>query len=198
MALADAYLELDEFKLRLGIEGTKQDAFLLAVLIAASRQIDGWCARTFNKTETAETRYFSVPARLRYEPLLDVHDYVSLDSVASDDGTRTWAETWLTTSYDVAPLTVGYGEPYRQIEALNGAVFPYGANAIAVSATWGWPSVPEPVREATHLIANRTKSLWRAPFGSTGAGELGGGLNMTDSTTTVIRSMLAPYRAISL
>jgi hypothetical protein len=48
------------------------------------------------------------------------------------------------------------------------------------------------VKEACFLIANRLKSLWDAPFGQSGGGEMGS-LDMTVSITPIVAGMLNPY-----
>jgi hypothetical protein len=77
---------------------------------------------------------------------------------------------------------------------LSTKFFPSFLRGVKVTGVFGWPSVPDAVKEACYLIANREKSLWNAPFGQTGAGELGAGLNMTDATLGSIREMLKGYR----
>lgn len=192
MAMNDAYMTVEEFRLRAGQIGEEQDDAIASVLLAASRQIDGYCGQQFNQGETATPRY-ATPVD---QWLVDVPAFVSLESLDVDGGDRTYSTAWESTDYDLLPYGAeDDGRPYTQIAvAVNGRYgFSFYPRSVRVTAIWGWPSVPPQVKEACYLLANRGKSLWTAPFGQTGAGEMGAGLNMTAALTPLIKEMLGPF-----
>jgi hypothetical protein len=210
MAIGDAYLTTAEFKTRSRSASSANDAAIAAVVASASRSIEGFCGRQFNKSATAETRYFTLPRSggAWYEPappgwlgltggetVLETGDLVSVAEIATDDdGSRTYATVWETTDFDLIPLSPMAGWPYTAIAGSprGTLAFPAGGRAIRISGVFGWPEVPAPVKEVCFMTANRLKSLWDAPFGLSGGGEMGT-LDMTTSITPIIAQMLAPY-----
>lgn len=200
MTLSDPYCTVAEFKARVGEAVNAQDELLTQVLLAASRQIDNFCARSFGQggsVDAPESRYFTWQS-WRGGAVLGVDDLISVAAISTDDGSRSWATEVASDAYELSPLdAVQRGEPYTQITLLADA-WPRGDGYVRISGVWGWPSVPDPIREACQMLANRQKSLWKAPFGQTGAGEMGAGLDMTAALTPLIKEMLAPYRVLAL
>lgn len=217
MALGDPYLTTEEFKARSRSSSSANDTAIAAVLLSASRSIDGFCGRTFNKSATAEARVFTLPCRggygsyggsgvtfisgsvSGYAGILETGDLVSVAELATDStGDRTYATVWSAQDFDLYPLNAAVqGQPYREIRSspLGSFGFPTSVQGIRVTGIWGYPSVPAPVKEVCFLAANRLKSLWDAPFGLSGGGEMGA-LDMTVSLTPILKEMLAPYRVM--
>lgn len=221
MAFTGSYLTVQEFKDRIGRQAADAaiDAQITVVLTAASRQVDRHCGRSFGQDGTVPapaTRYVSLPLDPRWvdvrpfptwQPItgldsVDIPDTVSLAEVATDaDGDGTWETVWTAAEWALLPRNApATSEPYYRLMTTQAAThtFPSGTDAIRLSGIFGWPEVPEEIVEATFLLANRGKHLWMAPFGQTGAGELGAGLNMTAALTPLIKEMLSPYRAVVL
>lgn len=199
MVYGDPYMTVEEFKARVGAVGTATDGALLTVLTAASRQIDSKTGRRFDKTDTAVARDFSA----RDARFVDVDDLVSLTAVATDDGSRTYPTTWAATDYDLVPTGAAAKlEPYRMLRtAPNGLRLFYTGEpqGVRVSGIWGWPAVPEDVKEATFLIANRLKSLWNAPFGITGASNQQGGMRVdAGDVDAFVCDLISPYMAMTV
>jgi hypothetical protein len=202
MALGDPYLTVAEFKARTKSVSVSNDDAIGAVLLAASRQVDGWCGRTFNKSDEDEERFYTLP-RYGYGTIYDGYggsvlstgDIVSVSELATDNGTREYPTVWETDDFDLYPFTPDPGFPYTQIRRspLGVQIFPVGVRAIRVTGIFGFPEVPAPIKEATFITANRLKSLWDAPFGVSGGGEMGT-LQMATSVTPIIAQMLEPYR----
>lgn len=192
MALDDPYVELSELKARLGITGTGHDDVLTAAILAASRAIDGWTGRRFTQSAAATSRFFTARGG---SPLL-VDDLVSVSALATDDGVRTYATVWETADYDLAPFDAAeIGRPYTEIMiAPTGRYrYPRWPMGVRVTAVWGWPAVPAPIREATALEATR---LWKrkdAPFGVTGSPELGQ-LQTITRVDPDVQQLIAPYK----
>lgn len=205
MAIDDPYLSVNEFKATLDSVGNIQDEAIQRALKSASRQIERFTGRVFNQSGDNEARYFTayglgvgyVTYGYGYLRRLYVDDFTELTSLSIDNGRALWDDVWDADQYRAVGLnSPGLAMPYNAIEAIGSRAFPLGTDWIKINATWGWPAVPDDVREACHLIANRLKSLWTAPFGRTGAGEMGGGLDMTTALSPLIREILAPYRVL--
>lgn len=184
MSIGDPYVSLPEFKSYLvgtaNANLTSQDGALEDALMTASREIDAYCARQFNKASDATSRV--------YEP--DGHDYAEVDDfytttdlvVKIDSaGDGSFATTLTSGQYELSPangVVDGInGWPYYRIRLLNGLRFPcnYGGRSrtLQVTAKWGWTDVPQPVRAACKIMAAETWKLKDAPFGVLGLDEFG-------------------------
>jgi hypothetical protein len=65
-----------------------------------------------------------------------------------------------------------------------------------VVGTFGWPSVPDPVAEATLLLAIRLFKRPDAPLGVAGFGELGA--VMVRGSDLDARNLLLPYMRVAI
>lgn len=196
MALTDPYLTVDAFKLRIGLTAADQDTALEQTLKAASRQIDNWCGRTFNKSDAGTVKYFSA----RNAGFLDLGDTVSVAELATDTtGLRTYETVWDAVDYDLFPFDAAdWSLPYSRLQSstLGLLALPFLPRGVRVTGQFGWPAVPDVIAEATALQANRLWARKNAPFGIVGSGELGQAVAIT-SLDPDVKSMLAPYRAIA-
>lgn len=197
MAWDDPYLTVDEFKARIGIQATNADDVLLGILKGASRQVDNWCGRRFNQSDADSVRYFTA----RAGDMLALPDTVSLSEIATDTtGSRVYATVWETTDYDLYPFDAADIDwPYTELR-----VSPYGtlrfpdlARSIRLTGVFGWPAVPDTIREATALQANRLWARKNAPFGIVGSAELGQMTAIT-SLDPDVRAMIAPYKVVTV
>ena len=219
MTLGDAYLTTAAFKTRSRSTTAANDAAITAVLLSASREIDRHCGdRFFGQDGTVSVpaiRYASISPLAwgidvrpfpTWQPMtgggcLDIPDTVSLSEVATDqDGDGVYETVWDAAEWALRPRNaLATGEPFTQLRTTQAAThaFPTGADAIRLSGIFGWPAVPAPVIEVCFMLANRLKSLWDAPFGLSGGGEMGA-LDMTVSLTPILKNMLSPYRAVTV
>ncbi|HEY7824816.1 MAG TPA: hypothetical protein VIG24_18395 [Acidimicrobiia bacterium] len=147
MALGDAYASVAELETRLG---TSDDGTYEALLDAASRAVESFTRRQFNKTETASARRFRAvdPRRL---PVDDFHTTTDL-AVEVDDTAWTVAD-------DVDPrpwngIVDGQeGWPFFDLFAVR-RYWPFSRRApVTVTAQWGWAAVPEGIRQTTLNVA---------------------------------------------
>lgn len=200
MAWDDPYMSAEEFRARVGSVGAVTGDALTAVLVAASRQIDNETGRNFNKSAVPEARYVTA----RFADAIDVPDLLSVDELAVDDGSRTYATVWAATDFDLAPVDAAdRGHPYAEIRVapLGARRFAGTARGVRITGIWGWPAVPAPIAEATFLIANRQKSLWTAPFGVSGGpanGQFGSIRMAASDLDPTIAALLAPYRVTAV
>jgi hypothetical protein len=178
-----AYASLDALKSRVlpaGSTSTTHDVRLADALLEVSREIDDYCGRMFWTTTTATARLY-YPDNLY---CVDVDDFWTTTglSVAVDAGNDgTYETTWASTDAQAEPLNGVVdgkpGWPYSKLRAVGSHTFPCSyrdARApLQVTAKWGWPTVPDAVREACLILAEESFKLPDSPFGVGGYGPYG-------------------------
>jgi hypothetical protein len=144
MAIVNGYATLPEIKAELRLTSSIDDARLERAVESASRVVDDICGREFFTT-TSSTRVFA-PAG---------------DTVWLDDASAlpTLVEQRPTPSAAfVVVAAAGYrvdsppfGRPYSRLVNLLADWQP----EVRVTAPWGWPAIPTPVKSATLIEAVR-------------------------------------------
>jgi len=174
MAIDDGYGTLQTYKDRFGIEDTKDDTVIEAVITAVSRLIDELCWTRFYTTSSDETRYFTAS---HGDYLMAELPIVSITTLKTDrDGDRTYETTWATSDYDLMPFNATLdGKPYEWIQVTpNGDYsFPKTAKGVEIAGKFGWSSAPTPIVEACYLGAHRLMKRLDTPLGVSAAAALG-------------------------
>lgn len=201
--LSQFYTSVEEVKDRLAITDTVSDFQLLTAVQAAARAIEGYTGRFFY--QLTETRTF-VPYTL-YE--LPIDDLVSLTSFKVDTtGNGTFDQTWSSaTDYELAvgpgefnQMASGEARPYTQVRAINasggGKFFPFiwpfsRYDRVQIIGTWGWPSVPFGIKQASIQVASEFFKLKDSPFGLAGTSEFG--VVRVPRVNPYITKLLNPY-----
>ena len=167
-----AYSTLADLKKHIGIpaDDTEDDARLSSVLAAASESIDRYCGRTFDpyNTSSAAPRVFRT---VRNCAEVDTDDFVKDDDTLVETGYRRngpWtaleADDW-----DVLWPADRATDPHVGIWIVR----PFDG-WVRITARWGWTlNTPADIIEAALLLAARLYKRADAPFGVTGAGDLG-------------------------
>jgi hypothetical protein len=147
MALGDPYATAAELEDR---TGRTDDGTFDALLDAASRAVEAFTGRQFNKTTTATARRFRPldPARL---PVDDFHTVTNL--AVEVDGTA-----WDVADVDPRPwdgvVNGQTGWPFFDLFTVNRSWPSLRRRAIVeVTAQWGWDAVPEGIKQATLDVA---------------------------------------------
>lgn len=201
MALGDSYATLAELKARVtpSLSSTANDDALTNALSVASRSVDAYCHRQFNKADSASARVFS--PKVHHSAIVDDF-YTTDDLVIETDPNldQSYSSLWTSTDYRLLPINgMRHGEswPFWQIKTRVFGVrcFPAWEDSLRVTAVWGWASVPAAVKEATLILAEETFKLKDAPFGVAGFGDFGM-LRVRDNPK--VASMLVPYRKKSV
>jgi hypothetical protein len=183
MALNDSYATLADFKQyyddkAMAVAGTKYDTLITQVLASSSRMIDKYCDRQFNAAATESARYFKADNSDYWN--LAVDDFVPSSGfqLATDNtGMGSFSTIWATTDYEFLPLNqlnpdTGEPWPVEEIHAVGGNLFPltpyrrYGN--VKVTALWGWPAVPQGVKQATLILTAQYFKMKDAPMGVLG------------------------------
>ena len=190
--------------LRIGTADTIDDDLIDNCVGAASRLIDGYCNRRFWQSGTAEARVFQAEDSF----------YCSIDDIAGTAltlKTSSFADgnfdvTWSASDYQLEPLNGnldGLTWSYDKIRAVGDYLFPtvnanYGEQALVqVTAVFGWPSVPEPVTQATIIQASRIFKRYDSPLGVAGFGDLGA-IRVSRFLDPDMAQLVEPYRRMRI
>jgi hypothetical protein len=190
--------------LRIGTADTLDDDLIDNCVGAASRLIDGYCNRRFWQTGTAEARVYQAEDSF----------YCSIDDIAgtaltlktSSQSDGTFDVTWKVSDYQLEPLNGnldGLTWSYDKIRAVGDYLFPtvnanYGEQALVqVTAVFGWPSVPEPITQATIIQASRIFKRYDSPLGVVGFGDLGQ-IRVSRYLDPDMAQLVEPYRRMRI
>jgi hypothetical protein len=206
MPITNGYATRNQVKaaLRIGTADTLDDDLIDNCVGAASRLIDGYCNRRFWQTGTAEARIFQAEDSF----------YCSIDDIAgtaltlksSTQADGTFDLTWSRSDYQLEPLNGnldGLTWSYDKIRAVGDYLFPtvnanYGEQALVqVTAIFGWPSVPEPVTQATIIQASRIFKRYDSPLGVAGFGDLGA-IRVSRYLDPDMAQLVEPYRRMRI
>jgi hypothetical protein len=206
MPITNGYATRNQVKaaLRIGTADTLDDDLIDNCVGAASRLIDGYCNRRFWQSGTAEARVFQAEDSF----------YCSIDDIAgtaltlktSTQADGTFDLTWSRSDYQLEPLNGnldGLTWSYDKIRAVGDYLFPtvnanYGEQALVqVTAVFGWPSVPEPVTQATIIQASRIFKRYDSPLGVAGFGDLGA-IRVSRFLDPDMAQLVEPYRRMRI
>lgn len=190
MAIGDPYATVDDltsylFKQQEAKAGQLYSAELANALASASQDIEEFCGRQFNKQDTPTTRTYE-PFSLKKSYVDDFYTTTGLVIETDPGGTGDFTQLW-DSSLDVElfpanGVVAGVpGWPFNELRACRGLWFPkYAPNpyrrkqVLRVTASWGWATVPAPVRQACLIIAAETWKVRDAPLGVAGFTQFGG------------------------
>jgi len=175
---------------RIPDEDTTDDAEITLALAAAKAAIDMATNRSFDTTaDTASERTYPVyynKSISRYQA--DIDDVATTTSFAVEVN-----DSALTTDdYTLGPRNAtAKGMPYTVLTFSPGVVS--ASTIIAVTAKWGWAAVPDAIKNATLLQANRLMKRRDAPFGVAGSPELGSELRLLAKVDPDVDVLIRKY-----
>jgi hypothetical protein len=206
VTVTNGYCTLAEFraKLSLNAANTATDTQLEQIIEAASRWIDRYTARRFYGK--AESRYYTAVDT----QVLPVDDLTSITALKTDvDGDGVYETTWSATDYNLRPYNAALdGKPYTDIEVSENSneTFPVVIRkGVLVQGTFGYVAstnaatgCPDPVHDATLLLAERLFKRKDAILGIAGSVALGQQPVRIPSMTADpdISALLSPYRRL--
>ena len=202
MAITNGYCTQNELKGFVGIptSDSGDDDLLDDAVNAASRQIDAFCGRIFYAQGAATARKFFTndPYRLRVD---DISSETGLVVKLDDDDDGTYEVTVASSEFQLLPINGVVGgiliSPFYIIELFSGGSqewpmdFSSNRPRAEVTAKWGFPSVPEQIRQATLMLASELFAMRNAPLGVAGVGDFGV-VNIQQNRE--ITCMIAPFR----
>jgi hypothetical protein len=175
LAITNGYCTLADVKAALRITDTVDDALLEQSINAASRMIDQYCNRYFYSGSANEVRYYK--ANDAYTCWIDDCQTVTTLKTAQTNPV-TFNVTWASTDFQTIPANTyangGY-QPITALTAVQNYYFPTWAdiNLVQVTGTFGWPSIPEPIKFATIIQASRLFKRLESPLGVAGVSDIG-------------------------
>jgi hypothetical protein len=193
------YCTLDEVKAALRLSDAVDDTLIENSIEGASRRIDGYCGRFFYQVANTQVKFFASDTYRLAVP--DISTTSGLVVATDNDGDGTYETTWtLDTDYLVEPLdAVLQSRPYRRITAIGGKTFPLfyipQEAGVRVTATWGWPAIPDDVREACVLLSMRQFARYNAALGVMAFGDMAVSVRSVDPD---VRDLLSTYRVIGV
>lgn len=160
--MANEYADWEELKEMRNITSSDHDARLKRAVTRASRAIDKRCSRIFWRTGVASERRLSPRGRTI---ISGGEELLLTDDIATEGGL---AITLAGASVSVDGLSFSYfgSNSSGAITGITRTSW-YGG-AIAITAEWGWPEVPDGIEEATLLLANRRYMRKDSPEGVSG------------------------------
>lgn len=206
MAITNGYATKNQIKaaLRIGTADVLDDDLIDNCAGAASRLIDGYCNRKFWSVGSATSRVYT--AEDDYYCSIDDIAGTALTLKTSSLADGVFDVTWTVTDYQLEPLNGnldGLTWSYDKIRAVGDYLFPnvnanYGSQALVqVTATFGWPSVPEPVTQATIIQASRLFKRYDSPLGVAGFGDMGA-IRVSRALDPDVAQLVEPYRRMRL
>jgi len=206
MAITNGYATRNQIKaaLRIGTADNIDDDLIDNCAGAASRLIDGYCNRKFWSVGSATSRVYT--AEDDYYCSIDDIAGTALTLKTSSLADGVFDVTWTVTDYQLEPLNGnldGLTWSYDKIRAVGDYLFPnvnanYGTQALVqVTAIFGWPSVPEPVTQATIIQASRLFKRYDSPLGVAGFGDMGA-IRISRALDPDVAQLVEPYRRMRL
>lgn len=176
MTITNGYASLVDIKhpTVLNITDTDYDTLLEVIVEAASRAADNTCNRFFYSS--AETRFYTAenPNRIFVD---DMNSTASVTIYTDDDGDGTYENTWASTDFNTMPENAALNSfPATYIDrSINGNyAFPVGVpKGVKITATFGWASVPKPIKVAVIMQSHRIFKRLQTPLGQSSMTALG-------------------------
>jgi hypothetical protein len=194
MAWAPDYLTPDELEIYVRVtDDLDEDQHTLAIA-AASRAIDSHTNRQFGVVAAAEER--------TYDVVWDRHIgrwIVVVDDLMDATGLVVELENGTTYTvgdgFSLHPRNAYQkGRPWTEIQMPSFTwVSSRSPGEVTVTGLWGWTAVPEPVKLATAMQANRFNARRDSPFGVTGSPEQGGELRLLAKVDPDVAVILRPF-----
>lgn len=150
--MANEYASLTELKTELRITDTVDDTELQSKLTSASRRVERDTGRRFYLDANTSARTY----RPTHAELLLVDDIATATGLVVEVGRGTSWATVADTAYDLLPENaVADAVAIETLVRVDGCWPLWGSTRVRVTAKWGWPAVPEEIKNATLLLAGR-------------------------------------------
>ena len=204
MTITNGYCTLADVKhanrLNIASSDSGADDMLESIIEAVSRSIDDKCNRHF---------YIDTEARSKYYTAKD-GDYLFVDeigctdsdvSIAIDnDGNGVTDISFSDSDFNLVPYDANVDNlPYQKIEisAVGRYAFPAGVRkGVKVTAKFGWPAVPEPIKEACRLQAERIFKRGATPIGTESMSAIGRQTLSIPSLDPDVESLISRYKKV--
>ncbi len=201
MAITNGYCTQNQLKQFNGIptSDTADDDLLDDAINAASRQIDTFCGRIFFQQSATARKFFTNDLyRLHVD---DISTTTGLVVKYDDDDDGVYETTVSASEFQLLPINQVVGgiliSPFYIVELISDGnhewPLDYSSNRprAEITAKWGYSEVPEPIRQATLMLASELFAMRNAPLGVAGVGDFGV-VNIQQNRE--ITRLIAPFR----
>lgn len=199
--MATTYALLDDVKDALRISDDHDDVVLAGIIESASRAIDQYCDRYFGQTGTTGSPVQRLYRATSTRQVL-VDDLVTLTDVEVDYSG--YAETFTSlgaTSVIKQPVnaaTLVPAQPYTVLLAKPSAVLPQAPGWVRVSGVWGWPAIPQQIRDACVLQTVRLFKSRDVPLGVMGGSDMLAPMRLPGGLHPDARILCEPFRRLGI
>jgi len=197
-AISDAYATAIEYRAAVNMTKTTEDAEILLDLKAVSRYLEGKLGRHFTMDAAAVARTY-VPgasrAALRVDDIAVTPTSITLD--LDNDGV--YETTLAATDYELLPLNADKGpeaRPWTQVRMTPWGDYAHfvAGQRVQVTAQFGWPSIPEGVKQSTIQIAAILRL--ESPRATKRISELGDAIEASPEAMYIVRQLTDDYQVI--
>ena len=191
MAWAPDYVSTAELKAYVRISDAVDDATLALAISAASRAVDRHCNRQFGSVAGPELRRYTAEWDRRLSRWR-----VQFDDLMSVSAFSAEADAGIIDVYDLKPVNAAVkSRPWTEMVVDPDSTYrPIGTqDEVAVTAVWGWTSVPDTIKQAVLLQSSRLFSRRTSPFGVAGSPDLGSELRLLAKLDPDVAVTLGPY-----
>lgn len=177
------------------VDASRNARYQLA-LDAATAMVEQDTGRVF--TSTAATKQLMSAG----ETLLVVPDLVSVTTIKVDeDGDGVFEETLTAADYELGSFNETHaGWPYNWINRIDDfwpiPVWGGRRKLVEITGTWGWSSVPTPIKQATLLMAARQVARGNASLGVQGVSDFGP--FSIRSNDPDYQALISPYKVMGV
>jgi hypothetical protein len=197
MAVTNGYCTLADVKNALRITDTIDDTLIENSINAASRMIDQYCNRYFYSGSAGEVRYYK--ANDGFVCWIDDCQTITEVKTSSTDP-LIYDTTWDSGDYQVLPANRwanGAYYPITGLTATDNYLFPVWADIalVKVTGTFGWSSVPDPIKFACIIQSSRLFKRLESPLGVAGVSDLGI-MRVGSSIDGDVAQLINPFRLL--
>lgn len=202
MATGDPYVSADDLAAYLRMDPPAEDLGfdLMSMSVAsATAWVNEHTRRDFNLAATATARYFDTNGDTL---MVDDIGHATIELATDTAQNGGYSTAWATSDFQVNPLdALTVNEPITSLIAVGSYTFPQAAfrrrGLVKVTARWGWPAVPDAVKQATLILAATLFKRHESPTGILGGGDFGT-IRVGTIVDPHVTMLLAPYRYLSL
>jgi hypothetical protein len=202
VTITNGYATLQQAQAELQIDDSADATRIEICIAAASRQVDSYTGRRFWQDGTVTDRQFHADnSMICYVDDISTTTGLVVKVDTADNGFVSGTTTLtVTTDFVLRPTNAADDVPVRPYTMIvltsdAAASFPVSSSrpGVQVTATVGWPAVPDDVVKACLL---QTAQLFRgadAPFGVASFGLDGGAMRLRESLHPLAAAILQPY-----
>jgi hypothetical protein len=195
MAWAPNYATVEELTTFRRVGDDLDDVQAGLAISAASRAVDRATKRQFGIVDVLEARYYTAQydaARGRWVANIDDLMTTTGMAVAFDTDDDLVFGTMITTYRKLPANAAAENRPWTELVFASGVTDL--ENGVKVTAMWGWTTVPDPIKQATLLQANRLLSRRDSPYGIAGSPTQGSELRLLAKVDPDVEVALQDYK----